>query len=119
MREIAFSEKKVLNRWLGVIRIWSAIQGETKELVKRAEKRHRNQIMADTPQVFEAESEIATRNRLRQFEQKWSQKEPRCRIIPMRSFNNTTSVEQTIYGIIAYVLNNPTDMPNLEFTQIT
>ena len=122
-----------------------------------AEKRHRNQIIADALQVFETESEIETRQRLRQFEQKWSGKEPRAvrnffrdidacliyqryqepwrtslktnnlieryleeirrRIIPMRSFNNIKSVERIVYGIIAYVLNNPTDMPNPQFTQ--
>jgi len=122
-----------------------------------AEKRHRNQIIADALQVFEAESEMETRQRMRQFEQKWSGKEPRAvrnffrdidacliyqrydepwrtslktnnlieryleeirrRIIPMRSFNNTKSVERIIYGIIAYVLNSPTDMPNPQFTQ--
>jgi transposase-like protein len=43
--------------------------------------------------------------------------EIRRRIIPMRSFNNTRSVERIIYGIIAYVLNDPTDMPNTQFTQ--
>jgi len=37
--------------------------------------------------------------------------EIRRRIIPMRSFNNTRSVERIVYGIIAYVLNNNQDMP--------
>ena len=41
------------------------------------------------------------------------------RTIPMRSFNNVKSAERIIYGIIAYVLNNPTDMPEHEFTQTT
>jgi len=36
--------------------------------------------------------------------------EIRRRIIPMRSFNNTRSVERIVYGIIAYVLNNNQDM---------
>ena len=43
--------------------------------------------------------------------------EIRRRIIPMRSFNNSKSLERIIYGIIAYVLNNPMDMPNSQFTQ--
>ena len=43
--------------------------------------------------------------------------ELRRRIIPMRSFNNASSTERIIYGIITYVLNNPMDMPNTEFTQ--
>lgn len=42
--------------------------------------------------------------------------EIRRRIIPMRAFNNTTSAQRIIYGIIAYVLNQPPDMPGLEFT---
>jgi hypothetical protein len=54
------------------------------------EKRHRIQMVADALQVFEMEDEP----------------------FPMRSFNNTKSVERIIYGIITYVLNNPTDMPN-------
>lgn len=123
-----------------------------------AEKRHRNRIIADALHVFEAESESETRRRLRQFGEKWSQRESRAvrnffrdidacliyqrydepwrtslktnnlieryleelrrRTIPMRSFNNTRSVERIIYGIIAYVLNNPTDMPNPQFTQL-
>jgi transposase-like protein len=123
-----------------------------------AEKRHRHQIIADALRVFETESEIETRHRLRQFEQKRSGKEPRAvrnffrnidacliyrrydepwrtplktnnpieryleearrRTIPMRSFNNTKSVERIIYGIIAYVLNDPTDMPNPQFAQL-
>jgi len=44
--------------------------------------------------------------------------ELRRRTIPMRSFNNTKSVERIIYGIITYVLNNPTDMPMTQFTQL-
>lgn len=43
--------------------------------------------------------------------------EIRRRIIPMRAFNNTKSVERIVYGIIAYVLNNKQDMPNYQFTQ--
>jgi len=45
--------------------------------------------------------------------------EIRRRIIPMRAFNNTKSVERIVYGIIAYVLNQPAcggDMPCFEFT---
>lgn len=41
----------------------------------------------------------------------------RRRIIPMRSFNNSSSTERIIYGLIAYVLNQPQDMPQIEFTQ--
>lgn len=33
------------------------------------------------------------------------------RVIPMRTFNNTKSVNRIIYGIIAYVLNQNSDMP--------
>lgn len=44
--------------------------------------------------------------------------EIRRRIIPMRSFNNVPSVERIIYGIIAHVLNNQLDIPELEFTQV-
>ncbi len=44
--------------------------------------------------------------------------EIRKRIIPMRSCNNAGSAERIVYGIIAYVLNNPRDMPENEFTQI-
>lgn len=43
--------------------------------------------------------------------------ELRRRIIPMRSFNNSRSIERIIYGLIAYVLNQPQDMPKTEFTQ--
>ncbi|MDH3937409.1 MAG: IS256 family transposase [candidate division Zixibacteria bacterium] len=43
--------------------------------------------------------------------------EIRRRTIPMRSFNNAGSAERIIYGVITYVLNNPMDMPNTEFTQ--
>lgn len=122
-----------------------------------AEKRHRNQIMADALWVFEADRDRDVRDRLRWFGQTWSQKEPRAvrnffrdidaclvylryeepwrtslktnnlieryleelrrRTIPMRSFNNTKSVERIVYGIITYVLNNPTDMPMTQFTQ--
>ena len=39
------------------------------------------------------------------------------RIIPMRAFNNTKSVERIVYDIIAYVLNQQPDMPDTEFTQ--
>ncbi len=45
--------------------------------------------------------------------------ELRRRIIPMRSFNNVKSAERIIYGLIAYVLNQPQDMPNYEFTQLS
>ena len=41
------------------------------------------------------------------------------RIIPMRSFNNTKSVERIIYGLIAYVINQPQDMPQNYFTQLS
>lgn len=44
--------------------------------------------------------------------------ELRRRTIPMRSFNNSRSVERIIYGIVAYVLNQQQDMPVLEFTQL-
>jgi len=44
--------------------------------------------------------------------------ELRRRIIPMRAFNNSKSVERIIYGLIAYVLNQPKDMPKFEFTQL-
>jgi len=44
--------------------------------------------------------------------------ELRRRTIPMRSFNNTKSVERITYGIVAYVLNHQPDMPKLEFTQV-
>lgn len=44
--------------------------------------------------------------------------ELRRRLIPMRSFNNTRSVERITYGLIAYVLNKPDpDMPIDNFTQ--
>ena len=43
--------------------------------------------------------------------------EIRRRIIPMRSFNNSKSAERIIYGLIAYVINQPQDVPNYEFTQ--
>ena len=121
------------------------------------EKRHRRQIIADAQHVFEAAHEIEARKRLRDFNAKWSEKEPKAvrnffrgieacfvylayddplrtslktnnpieryfeeirrRTIPMRAFNNASSTERIIYGIIAYVLNNPMDMPNTEFTQ--
>jgi len=42
----------------------------------------------------------------------------RRRIIPMRSFNNAKSAERIIYGIVAYVLNQPQDVPNYQFTQL-
>jgi transposase-like protein len=45
--------------------------------------------------------------------------EIRRRIIPMRSFNNATSAERIIYGIIVYVLNkNQMDVPDRLFTQL-
>ena len=44
--------------------------------------------------------------------------ELRRRIIPMRSFNNSKSAERIIYGLIAYVLNQPQDVPKYEFTQL-
>jgi len=43
----------------------------------------------------------------------------RRRIIPMRSFNNSKSVERIIYGLIAYVLNQQQHMPQTEFTQLS
>ncbi|MFH2054336.1 MAG: IS256 family transposase [bacterium] len=39
------------------------------------------------------------------------------RIIPMRSFNNVASIERIVYGIIAYVLNQPQEVPEHQFTQ--
>ena len=45
--------------------------------------------------------------------------ELRRRIIPMRAFNNSRSLERIIYGIIAYVLNQSEDMPENEFTQLS
>ena len=45
--------------------------------------------------------------------------ELRRRIIPMRSFNNSKSVERIIYGLIAYVLNQKQDMPKHKFTQLS
>jgi putative transposase len=45
--------------------------------------------------------------------------ELRRRIIPMRAFNNSRSVERIIYGVIAYVLNQKQDMPQKEFTQLS
>jgi len=45
--------------------------------------------------------------------------ELRRRIIPMRSFNNSKSAERIIYGLIAYVINQPTDMLSIEFTQLS
>jgi putative transposase len=45
--------------------------------------------------------------------------ELRRRIIPMRSFNNSRSIERIIYGLIAYVLNQPQDMPQNNFTQLS
>jgi putative transposase len=44
--------------------------------------------------------------------------ELRRRIIPMRSFNNARSAERIIYGIVAYVLDQPQDVPKYEFTQL-
>jgi putative transposase len=44
--------------------------------------------------------------------------ELRRRIIPMRSFNNAKSAERIIYGLIAYVINQPQDVPKYEFTQL-
>ena len=43
--------------------------------------------------------------------------ELRRRIIPMRAFNNSKSVERIIYGLIAYVINQQQDMPGTKFTQ--
>lgn len=57
---------------------------------------------------------LKTNNRIERYLEEF-----RRRIIPMRSFNNTASVERIIYGIIAYVLNNPMDMPQNEFTQLS
>jgi len=45
--------------------------------------------------------------------------ELRRRTIPMRSFNNSRSIERIIYGLIAYVINQPQDMPQIEFTQLS
>jgi putative transposase len=45
--------------------------------------------------------------------------ELRRRTIPMRSFNNSRSIERIIYGLIAYVINQPQDMPEIEFTQLS
>jgi transposase-like protein len=45
--------------------------------------------------------------------------ELRRRIIPMRAFNNSKSIERIIYGLIAYVLNQKQDMPENEFTQLS
>lgn len=45
--------------------------------------------------------------------------ELRRRIIPMRAFNNSKSVERIIYGLIAYVLNQQQDVPENEFTQLS
>jgi len=50
--------------------------------------------------------------------------ELRRRIIPMRAFNNSRSVERIIYGVIAYVLNQQSyrsvgqGVPETEFTQL-
>ena len=43
--------------------------------------------------------------------------EIRRRIIPMRSFNNVASIDRIVYGIIAYVLNQPQEVPEHQFTQ--
>jgi transposase-like protein len=43
--------------------------------------------------------------------------ELRRRTIPMRAFNNASSVERIIYGIVAYVLNQQQDVPEYLFTQ--
>ena len=43
--------------------------------------------------------------------------EIRRRIIPMRSFNNVASIDRIVYGIIAYVLNQPQEVPVYQFTQ--
>jgi putative transposase len=45
--------------------------------------------------------------------------ELRRRTIPMRSFNNSPSIERIIYGLIAYVINQPQDMPQTKFTQLS
>ena len=45
--------------------------------------------------------------------------ELRRRIIPMRSFNNSRSIERIIYGLIAYVINQSQDMPQNNFTQLS
>lgn len=45
--------------------------------------------------------------------------ELRRRIIPMRAFNNSKSIERIIYGVIAYVLNQQQDVPENEFTQLS
>ena len=41
------------------------------------------------------------------------------RIIPVRTFNNSKSIERIVYGLIAYVINQPQDMSQIEFTQLS
>ena len=119
--------------------------------------RHRRRLVNDALAIFNAEDEKEARQRLRQFREKWSAKEPTAlrnllkgfdscltyldfpepwrtrlktnnlveryleelnrRIIPMRSFNNVASIDRIIYGIIAYVLNQPQEVPEHQFTQ--
>jgi putative transposase len=123
------------------------------------EKRHRRRIISDALYVFEGETEIEVRKRLRVFCDRWSLLEPKAvrnfirglenclvyllypdplrtmlktnnpierqlqelrrRTIPMRSFNNSRSIERIIYGLIAYVINQTQDMPKIEFTQLS
>ena len=45
--------------------------------------------------------------------------ELRRRTIPMRTFNNSKSIERIVYGLIAYVINQPQDMSQIEFTQLS
>lgn len=119
--------------------------------------RHRRRLVNDALAIFNAEHEKEARQRLREFREKWSTKEPAAvrnllkgfescltyldfpepwrtrlktnnlmeryleelnrRIIPMRSFNNVASIERIVYGIIAYVLNQPREVPEYLFTQ--
>jgi putative transposase len=119
--------------------------------------RHRRRLVNDALAIFNAAHEKEARQRLQEFREKWSAKEPTAvrhllrgfescltyldfpepwrtklktnnlveryleelnrRIIPMRSFNNVASIERIIYGIIAYVLNQPQEVPIHQFTQ--
>jgi transposase-like protein len=45
--------------------------------------------------------------------------ELRRRTIPIWSFNNSRSIKRIIYGLIAYVINQPQDMPQIQFTQLS
>jgi transposase-like protein len=44
--------------------------------------------------------------------------EIRRRIISIRSFNHAKSAERIIYGLVAYVLNQPQDVPHIQFAQL-